>query len=54
MDELAHAHAELVQLQSTERMFVEQLPAIRVAVETQSREMSELVNARPLRSVVFL
>ncbi|KAI6141256.1 hypothetical protein BKA82DRAFT_4018861 [Pisolithus tinctorius] len=47
MDKLAQARAELARLQSTERMLFKDLLAVRVAVETQSRNISELVNAQP-------
>ncbi|KAI6027119.1 hypothetical protein EDC04DRAFT_2605986 [Pisolithus marmoratus] len=46
MDELAHARAELVQLQSTERMLVEQFLAVRIAIETQKSKINKLVEER--------
>ncbi|KAI6101648.1 hypothetical protein EDD16DRAFT_376980 [Pisolithus croceorrhizus] len=47
MAELAHVRAELAQLQSTERTLVEQLLAVRVAIETQKSKISKLVSDRP-------
>ncbi|KAI6100360.1 hypothetical protein F5141DRAFT_1218909 [Pisolithus sp. B1] len=47
MAELAHARAELAQLQSTEKTLVEQLLAVRVAIETQKSKISKLVEDRP-------
>ncbi|KAI6157021.1 hypothetical protein BKA82DRAFT_25835 [Pisolithus tinctorius] len=47
MDELAQARAELARLQSTERMLFKDPLAVCVAVETQSRKISELANAQP-------
>ncbi|KAI6004496.1 hypothetical protein F5J12DRAFT_147172 [Pisolithus orientalis] len=47
MDELAQARAELARLQSTERMLFKDPLAVRVAVETQSRKISELANTQP-------
>lgn len=47
MDELAQARTELAQLQSTERALVQQLLAVRVAVETQKCKISELAKAQP-------
>ncbi|KAI5988256.1 hypothetical protein EDC04DRAFT_1446332 [Pisolithus marmoratus] len=46
MDELAHARTELVQLQSTERMLVEQFLAVRIAIETQKSKINKLVEER--------
>lgn len=49
VDDLAHARAELVQLQSTERVLIdiEQLLAVRVAIETQRSKIRGLVEERP-------
>ncbi|KAI6100356.1 hypothetical protein F5141DRAFT_1218900 [Pisolithus sp. B1] len=47
MAELVHVRAELAQLQSTERTLVEQLLAVRVAIETQKSKISKLVKDRP-------
>ncbi|KAI6040755.1 hypothetical protein EDC04DRAFT_2673979, partial [Pisolithus marmoratus] len=47
MDELARARAELTRLQCTERTLIEQLLAIRVAMETQKNKINKLVEERP-------
>ncbi|KAI6027121.1 hypothetical protein EDC04DRAFT_2718780 [Pisolithus marmoratus] len=47
MDELARARAELTRLQCTERTLIEQLLAVRVAMETQKSKINKLVEERP-------
>ncbi|KAI5988253.1 hypothetical protein EDC04DRAFT_2819341 [Pisolithus marmoratus] len=47
MDELNRARAELARLQCTERTLIEQLLAVRVAMETQKNKINKLVEERP-------